>query len=174
MAHRPTKPLAAAAQFAIGGLPLAPLTATLTALIRSAAHRHPGLLERLGEHTEKRFGLQVTGAPLAFVLTPRRQAPAVTAVRRLPRMIDARITGRLPHLLGLMDGVYDGDALFFSRDLVIEGDVEAVLALRNALDDARLDLPAEAAALLPSLGWPVERFSRLALSLVRRRGTAWN
>ncbi len=42
-------------------------------------------------------------------------------------------------LIGLLDGTYDGDALFFTRDLVIEGDTAAVLALRNAIEDANLD-----------------------------------
>ena len=54
-------------------------------------------------------------------------------------------------LLGLIDGSYDGDALFFSRDLVVEGDVEAVLALRNAIDDAGVDLVADTAALFGPL-----------------------
>ncbi|AGH97674.1 hypothetical protein A11S_851 [Micavibrio aeruginosavorus EPB] len=35
----------------------------------------------------------------------------------------------------MIDGRYDGDALFFSRDIYIEGDTEAVVCLRNALDD---------------------------------------
>ena len=55
---------------------------------------------------------------------------------------DARIAGPLAALIGLVHGAYDGDALFFSRDLVIEGDTEAVLALRNAIDNEELDLAA--------------------------------
>ena len=35
----------------------------------------------------------------------------------------------------MIDGSLDGDALFFSRDLRVSGDTEAVVALRNALDD---------------------------------------
>lgn len=35
----------------------------------------------------------------------------------------------------MIDGSLDGDALFFSRDLRVTGDTEAVVALRNALDD---------------------------------------
>lgn len=41
-----------------------------------------------------------------------------------------------------MDGTYDGDAVFFTRDLVIEGDTDAVLALRNTMEEADLS-PAE-------------------------------
>ena len=35
----------------------------------------------------------------------------------------------------MVDGHLDGDALFFSRELIVEGDTEAVVVLRNALDD---------------------------------------
>ncbi len=35
----------------------------------------------------------------------------------------------------MIDGSLDGDALFFSRALRVTGDTEAVVALRNALDD---------------------------------------
>jgi predicted lipid carrier protein YhbT len=38
-------------------------------------------------------------------------------------------------LLALVDGRRDGDALFFSRELTVEGDIDAVVTLRNALDD---------------------------------------
>ena len=47
----------------------------------------------------------------------------------------ARIAGDLAALLGMVHGAFDGDALFFSRDLTVSGDTEAVVALRNALDD---------------------------------------
>jgi hypothetical protein len=43
-------------------------------------------------------------------------------------------------LFDLMEGRLDGDALFFSRALVIEGNTEVVVALRNALDGEEIDL----------------------------------
>ena len=70
----------------------------------------------------------------------------------------------------MMHGSLDGDALFFSRDLVIEGDTAAGLALRNAIDDAELDLTVELgvlvkplAPLLARLLPSAERLSGLAL-----------
>ena len=42
---------------------------------------------------------------------------------------------RSSNLFDLIDGSLDGDALFFSRKLRVTGDTEAVVALRNALDD---------------------------------------
>lgn len=43
-------------------------------------------------------------------------------------------------LLNLLDGKVDGDALFFSRSLTVEGDTEALLTLRNAMDSDDIDL----------------------------------
>jgi predicted lipid carrier protein YhbT len=48
---------------------------------------------------------------------------------------DAAIAGTFFNLLDMIDGSQDGDALFFSRNLKVTGDTEAVVALRNALDD---------------------------------------
>ena len=50
-------------------------------------------------------------------------------------------------MLGMLSGEQDGDALFFARTIVIEGDTAVVVALRNAIDSVALDLPAEIAAL---------------------------
>jgi len=46
-----------------------------------------------------------------------------------------RFAGKFFDLLDMIDGSLDGDALFFSRALQVSGDTEAVVALRNALDD---------------------------------------
>lgn len=70
---------------------------------------------------------------------------------------DARIAGPLSAFLAMMHGVEDGDALFFSRDLTVEGDTAAVLALRNAMDDAELDLTEELAGLSGPFGTPLRR-----------------
>lgn len=65
--------------------------------------------------------------------------------------VDAGISGPLSAYLAMLHGQEDGDTLFFSGALAISGDTAAVLALRNALDDAEIDLSAELGALLPPL-----------------------
>jgi predicted lipid carrier protein YhbT len=132
-------------------LPLGPLQLPLSMVLRSVVVRHPHIFERLGEHAHKRFGLEPSDLPFSFVLAPHPKAPSLVAVRDLPAGLPIRIAGPLLALLGLVDGSYDGDALFFSRDLVVEGDIEAVLALRNAIDDAGVDLVADTAALFGPL-----------------------
>ena len=103
---------------------------------------HPGLFERLGEYAAKRFRFHPSDIPFAFVIEPDK--PRITIVREDETMeADAGIEGPLVMLLALLEGKLDGDALFFSRDITVTGDMEAMLALRNALDDCNIDLPSD-------------------------------
>lgn len=149
-------------------LPLLPLQPVLAVLAIRIRDRHPGLFERLGPHAAKRFGLDPTDLPFAFLLEPRPAAPSVTAVRHLPRDVDVRVAGPLAALLGMVDGSLDGDALFFSRCLRVEGDMEALLALRNAIDDARIDLRQVALSMLGPLAGPFDRIARRARAASNR------
>ena len=142
-------------------LPLAPLSLSLTAYARAIARRHPGLFRRLGDYGQARFVIDPTDLPFAIHLAPNGCKPSVTLTRGRGSG-DARIAGPLAALLGLVNGAFDGDALFFSRDLVVEGDTAAVLALRNAIDDAELDLAGEICALSGPLGRPLRRLIRIA------------
>ena len=136
----------------LGRLPTLPLDVALRRFVGSLADRHPSLFSRLGEHATKRFLIEPTDLSLAFLLAPDPAMPRLEAVKRgadgeIAVACDSRIAGPLAALIGMVHGALDGDALFFSRDIVIEGDAEAVLALRNAVDDAEIDLPAEIAAI---------------------------
>jgi predicted lipid carrier protein YhbT len=120
-------------------LPPMPLEIAGRAMLVSLMARRPEIFERLGEHCAKRFAIDPVDCPFVFLLEPNPAKPSFRVVRSLTGIAhDARIAGVMLVLLGLLDGVYDGDALFFSRDLVIEGDTAAVLALRNAIEDAEL------------------------------------
>ena len=66
--------------------------------------------------------------------------------------------------MGLVDGSYDGDALFFSRDLTVEGDIDAVVTLRNALDDLDTTLVQDIVAASGPLRGPLEAVLRLLRS----------
>lgn len=136
-------------------LPLLPLQLALAAVLNRVHRRNPAMFERLGEHARARFGIRPIDLPFAFVVEAR--PPRLSVVRDLPCAIDARISASAANLLALLEGRVDGDALMFSRELVVEGDVEAVLALRNAIDDAQLDLAAELSSLFGPLGSPVRR-----------------
>jgi predicted lipid carrier protein YhbT len=93
-------------------------------------------------------------------------------------------------LVDLLEGGLDGDALFFSRDIEIEGDTGAVLALRNAVESEEIVLFEEFAGALGPFGAPVRlvgergpdavaaarsalnRLTTLMLGAGHRRGTA--
>ncbi|MFZ1726655.1 MAG: SCP2 sterol-binding domain-containing protein [Albidovulum sp.] len=146
----------AALAVALRFLPLAPLSVTLDAYARTIARRHPGLFRRLGTYGHTRFVLDPTDLPFVICLEPNGGQPRVTLTRGRGEGA-TRIAGPLAALLGLVHGTFDGDALFFSRDLVIEGDTSAALALRNAIDDAELDLSQEISRLCGPMAGPLQR-----------------
>lgn len=149
-------------RLALGPLPPLPLGMALGTFARRLSARHPGLLRRLGDYAGRSVLIDPTDLPFVLRLQPDA-GPRLTAHRRgRAPATDARIAGPLSALTGMVHGRYDGDALFFSRDLLIEGDTEVVLALRNALDDAELDLGAELAELAGPFGAPMRRALRLA------------
>lgn len=136
--------------------PLAPLSLALTAYARKVAKSHPDLFRRLGAFDQASFILDPTDLPFVLRLEPNGGSPRVRALRGEAEGT-ARIAGPLAALMGLVHGAFDGDALFFSRDLVIEGDTAAALALRNAVDDAELDLSSEIAGMTGPFAAPVQR-----------------
>jgi predicted lipid carrier protein YhbT len=144
----------------------------LERLAAGLATREPNLFIRLGPHADKVFLIEPVDLPVAFRLTPRPVRPVVVPVRRPPAgRWNARIAGPLAALVGLVHGAFDGDALFFARDIVVEGDTEAVLALRNALDDAEIDLLAEIATAFRPVGPQLEPYARrLAPAIARLTG----
>ena len=117
-------------------LPLPLLQPILTLISTQVARAQPDVFARLGPHALKSFVIDPTDFPFVLVLKPRPDAPSLSARRRgdVPHS-DACIAGSFLDLFDLIDGSLDGDALFFSRKLRVTGDTEAVVALRNALDD---------------------------------------
>lgn len=117
------------------------------------AKQHPELFDRLGPHTQSTFVIDPTDFPFALCLKPDPAQPRFKAVSRarLPAH-EARIAGTFLTLLQLVDADVDGDALFFSRDLVISGNTEAIVSLRNALDDVDASIAEDVAAMFGPLG----------------------
>jgi len=145
-------------------VPLAVLQPVLAHVAAHVARTHPQLFARLGAHTGKRYLLDPVDLPFVLVLVPDAARPYLRAHRRHENPPhDAGIAGTFMDLLDMVDGSLDGDALFFTRDLRVSGDTEAVVALRNALDDFEGSV-AECAA--GALG-PLSGAAMLALSAVR-------
>lgn len=120
----------------------------LSRVVRRIAARHPSLFARLGPHQNTDFLIDPVDLPFALHLRPDPQALVFRAVPRddAPQA-GAVIRGRFMLLLELVDSEEDGDAAFFSRDLEVSGDTEAVVRLRNALDDVEGSIAEETAVM---------------------------
>lgn len=143
-------------------LPLFLLQPILARIVRRIAQDEPSLFNRLGPHKHSRYVIDPINLPFVLELHPD---PDKLVLRACPRHAipecEAHITGRFFDLLQLVDCDQDGDAMFFSRGLDIAGDTEAVVSLRNALDDLEGSLAGRVAGMFGPPG-------RLMLSALRR------
>ena len=145
-------------------VPLLPLQPILYRIVRRVAELHPALFERLGKHQRTNFVIDLTDLPFALHLRPFPPSLILRAVRRnrLPKH-QAHIAGDFLTLLRMLDAEEDGDAIFFSRDLVISGDTEAVVTLRNALDDVEGSIAEDVAGMFGAPGrMALERLNAMA------------
>ena len=152
-----------------------PLVRSVTRFVfAKVLDRHPGLFDRLGDEARKRFAFVPSDLSFAFMVEPDRRA--ITVHRKRARLrADATVTGPILVLLALLEGRIDGDAVFFSRDLSVSGDMEAILALRNALDDCSFDLPRDLGASAGPLGPLVARAAAFARDrALSHGGAAWS
>ena len=155
----------------LAGVPLAVMQPVLSHIATHVARSRPELFARLGPHTDKLFMIDPIDLPFVLLLRPNPERPSLVAARRRPKpRHDAAIAGTFLDLIGMMEGSLDGDALFFSRDLRVSGDTEAVVTLRNALDDV------EGSALdsIISAFGPLSAPLQLALSSLRGTRTRKN
>ncbi len=146
------------------GMALYPVPAVMLQPALSAAllmiHRaHPDVFERMDGFAGRAILIDPIDLPYVFILTPDQRAPKVVVARdHQPGQADAIIRGPLASLLDMLEGRIDGDAMFFSRQLEIEGDTEVVVALRNAVDGAEIDLTADILSLFGPFAGPARTF----------------
>ena len=144
-----TAALRLATGLAARALALTPLAVTqfhldlaLTRLLR----RHPEIVRRLSSTEERRALVVPSDLPVAFLVrcVPGRLFMTVVRKTGAPSAgalaADATISGPIAAILDMATGEDDGDALFFSRIVKVEGDTEVAVALRNAIDSAAIDL----------------------------------
>lgn len=167
----PTPPLSPILLAGLAARPLPPrlLQPALSAAMATLSRRHPGLFERLSDLGAPVYLIDPVDLPLAFVLTADVEHPSLKAVRTGDGAgAVATIRGPMLSLLSLLEGRIDGDALFFSRDLVIEGDTEAVVALRNAVDGLEIDLLAEVTNAFGPLAGVIRRLAQVGQGMFAR------
>jgi predicted lipid carrier protein YhbT len=148
-------------RLALAPVPLILFQPMLHRIVTNIARLRPEIFGRIGPHTHKCFVIDPTNMPFVLVLHPNPDRPHLRAARRGTASYDARIAASFLTLLDVVDGRLDGDALFFTRELVIEGDTEAAVCLRNALDDLETSIADDVAAMFGPPG-------QAALALLRR------
>ncbi|MBT7955937.1 MAG: hypothetical protein HN731_12150 [Rhodospirillaceae bacterium] len=152
-------------------LPLAPLQPLLAAALMVMRRQHPAVFERLDELGDPLFVIDPIDLPFVFAMRPAGRRPSLLACREVDtESATASIRGPLPMLIDLLEGRLDGDALFFSRELTVEGDTEAVLVLRNAVDSDEINLFEDVLAILGPLAEPL----RYAAEFRNAVSTGWN
>jgi len=154
-------------------VPMAALQSVLSAALGVVGRNHPGVFDRLEGYYDARYVIDPADLPFVFQLRADPARPSLTAHWRDEKLNPtARISGRMLSLVDLLEGQLDGDALFFSRDIMIEGDTSAVLALRNAIEAEEIVLFSEIANALGPLGWPIRTLGEKgpdAIAAARRR-----
>ncbi len=148
----------------LAGIALRPLPPVLLQPILDVAmavlsRHHPDLFARLTDIEGATFLIDPVDLPFGFLLRLSK-APGLRAIAKgapIDPAPTAAIQGPLAILIQLLEGRLDGDAQFFSRDLTIEGDMEAVVMLRNVIDGAGIDLLED----LSSVFGPLSRPARL-------------
>lgn len=143
-------------------VPLFVIQPILSKIVRRISKNRSELFNRIGPHKDKLFLIDPTNLPFVFVLKAHPEHPFLKAYRRrkAPKT-ESRISGTVLTLMDMVDGRLDGDALFFTRALSVEGDTEAVVCLRNALDDLDGSIIEDVADLFGPVG-------RQSLSILRR------
>jgi predicted lipid carrier protein YhbT len=127
----------------------------------------PDLQDALSALRGSRIGIAPTDLPFAFVLDCRAERPTITLTRNSAEA-DAVIRGSVVTLIDLCDGRLDGDAAFFARRLRFEGNTAAVVALRNVLDGADVDLRRDLLARIERLPPPLRRIAELGAGVADR------
>lgn len=130
-----------AVSLALATLPrpvIAALVRRLTALL---PRRHPALAKRLAELEGKSLLIVPDELSYGFHMSFPRGEPRLELIDpdEAPET-DAQMRGPLRVFYDLARGGRDGDALFFSRELNVTGDMTATVTLRNAMDGAGVDL----------------------------------
>ena len=158
----------------LAALPPAPAQPALAQALRTMRRRHPNVFSRLEDLGEAEFLVDPVDLPVHFRLRPAGHAPALTLHRGPPAPgWTAALRAPIATLLALLQGRCDGDAAFFGRDLVVEGDMAAALTLRNALDNAEVRLPDDLLAALGPLARPAaSAAARLVPAAARLGGLA--
>lgn len=145
-----------------------PIGQILTLGIRRFAGRRPDVFDRLGTYRGAHYLVEPTDVPMSFLIEPDGTAARIKSLRSTMGVEkDVHIKGPILILLGLLDGTFDGDALFFNRMISVTGRTDALVALRNSIEEAELQ-PSDFLGLKGEPARLVDRAVHAALGEMRR------
>ncbi len=157
--------------FALRPAPKPALQAAASLAMAALLRSHRGVFERLADLANLDFLIDPVDLPFRFHLSAALPSPRLHVLgedQEPEPPVAATIRGPLPALIDLLEGRIDGDALFFSRALAVEGDIAAVVALRNAVDGADISLVEDLLRPLGLIGAPARALLRAGGALYRR------
>lgn len=130
------------ASLALRPLPVKLFTPIAAHILKRIENLYPEIFDRLEVLEHCSFSIVPTDFHCHFVISLDHGKPKIDVHPKVESSFkaDAIISGPLLSLINLLEGRVDGDALFFSREITVEGDTEAVLTLRNAIDSADISL----------------------------------
>lgn len=126
--------------------------------------RRPALARRLAALPAARLLVEPADLPIRFMVGLGASGTSVrVATEDGAASATTRVRAPFRQLLALAQARIDADAIFFDRTLVIDGDAEPVVALRNVLESEPVDLAADVLAALGPLAGPARELG-LAMS----------
>ncbi|WP_321576155.1 ubiquinone anaerobic biosynthesis accessory factor UbiT [Sneathiella sp. HT1-7] len=128
--------------FAMRPLPVKLMSRLLTIFLGRMERLYPEIASRLAPLGFCRFHIIPTDFSFSFliILENGKATAKILSEGQAVSNTTASISGDICSFTKLLEGSVDGDSLFFTRRLVVEGDTEAVLTLRNAVDSVDLSL----------------------------------
>ena len=153
------------AGFALKPLPPMLLDPLLDRALARMRRSHPAAFDRLRSLGEMEVEIDPIDLPIVFRLQPGGMRPRFRAHRRGSHLSQpaAALRGSFLMLTALLEGRVDGDAVFFSRGLSIEGDTAAIMTLRYAVDGAAIDILSD----LAEAGGPLAAPLHCAVEILR-------
>lgn len=135
------------ARIAMRPIPLAIVDMAVQKLARRLCSRYPLIIERLSDLRGTRFVINITDLQYWIEFSFYDNSIKTKTYCKAPETADVSVAGTLVDLINMLDGDVDGDALFFSRNITVDGNTEALLTLRNAIDSEDINLKEDLLAL---------------------------
>lgn len=108
--------------------------------VNTLRKKHPEAMERLSPTYGKTVYSFFTDLNYGVLTKITEQKTEVRKYKEKKVEADLILKGKFFDLISIIEGKMDGDALFFSRKIEIEGDTEMLITIRNAFDSSDINL----------------------------------